>query len=301
MKFFQKTGVAVTITVIAVIAALVIGFLPTLQKSNTPEAVPEIVQSAQDSAQDSAQQTEQSGQSASTSQTAGDESIGNQYIRDEAGLLSKSTENKIKQYNDKIYSKTGTHIAILTVSDTGGMSLESYTGSRFDTMGLSESDMLFAVDTSTETWYVTTGANVSDYTDSSLESIFRNGFSGILDSDADDAAESLYKQLYGWCESNLTGQQTVVTAEPQIRKRKSLIGTIITLLVIYWILKAIFGSGRRGGGSGGGFLSGLFLGSMFSGRHRGPGPRPGPRPGGFGGGSRGGFGGGRGGFGGGRH
>ena len=101
MKFFQKTGVAVTITVIAVIAALVIGFLPTLQKSNTPEAVPETVQSAQDSAQ----QTEQSGQSASTSQTAGDESIGNQYIRDEAGLLSKSTENKIKRITTKSIAK----------------------------------------------------------------------------------------------------------------------------------------------------------------------------------------------------
>ena len=97
-------------------------------------------------------------------------------------------------------------------------------------------------------------------------------------------------------------------------RRKSVIGTIITILIIYWILKAIFGSGRRGGG--GGFWSGLFLGSLFSNRHHhGPGPGPGPRPGGFGGGprpggfgggprpgggSRGGFGGGRGGFGGGR-
>ena len=55
-------------------------------------------------------------------------------------------------------------------------------------MGLSEYDMLFAIDTSTEQWYVTTGSYVADYTDSKLESIFQDGFAAILDGDADDAA-----------------------------------------------------------------------------------------------------------------
>ena len=198
------------------------------------------------------------------------------------------------------------------------MSLESYTNSAFDAMGLSEYDMLFSVDTDTQTWYVTTGAYVADFADSRLESIFKDGFAAILDTDADEAAKDLYKDLYSWCKSNLTGAAAPQAEEPVQQtgygRRKSVIGTIITILIIYWILKAIFGSGRRGGG--GGFWSGLFLGSLFSNRHHhGPGPGPGPRPGGFGGGprpggfgggprpgggSRGGFGGGRGGFGGGR-
>ena len=309
MKFFQKTGVAVTITVLAVVAALVIGFVPSLTGQKTEQTVSQEIPARETTATETP--------AAEVSGTAGDETISNKYIRDDAGLFTRSGETEIKDYNDKIYSKTGTHVAILTTADTKGMSLESYTNSAFDSMGLSEFDMLFSIDTSSQTWYVTTGAYVADSTDSELEQIFKSGFASILDSDADDAAKTLYKQLYSWCKSNLNGaapQAEEPVQQTSYGRRKSVIGTIITILVIYWIVKAIFGSGRRGGG-GGGFWSGLFLGSLFSNRHHGPGPGPGSRPGGFGGGprpggfgggprpgsgSRGGFGGGRGGFGGGR-
>ena len=305
MKFFQKTGVAVTITVLAVVAALVIGFGPSLTGQTVSQEIPARETTATETP------------AAEVSGTAGDETISNKYIRDDARLFTRSGETEIKDYNDKIYSKTGTHVAILTTADTKGMSLESYTNNAFDSMGLSEFDMLFSIDTTSQTWYVTTGAYVADSTDSELEQIFKSGFASILDSDADDAAKTLYKQLYSWCKSNLNGaapQAEEPVQQTSYGRRKSVIGTIITILVIYWIVKAIFGSGRRGGG-GGGFWSGLFLGSLFSNRHHGPGPGPGSRPGGFGGGprpggfgggprpgggSRGGFGGGRGGFGGGR-
>lgn len=309
MKFFQKTGVAVTITVLAVVAALVIGFGPSLTGQKTEQTVSQEIPARETTATETP--------AAEVSGTAGDETISNKYIRDDAGLFTRSGETEIKDYNDKIYSKTGTHVAILTTADTKGMSLESYTNNAFDSMGLSEFDMLFSIDTTSQTWYVTTGAYVADSTDSELEQIFKSGFASILDSDADDAAKTLYKQLYSWCKSNLNGaapQAEEPVQQTSYGRRKSVIGTIITILVIYWIVKAIFGSGRRGGG-GGGFWSGLFLGSLFSSRHHGPGPGPGSRPGGFGGGprpggfgggprpgggSRGGFGGGRGGFGGGR-
>ena len=309
MKFFQKTGVAVTITVLAVVAALVIGFGPSLTGQKTEQTVSQEIPARETTATETP--------AAEVSGTAGDETISNKYIRDDAGLFTRSGETEIKDYNDKIYSKTGTHVAILTTADTKGMSLESYTNNAFDSMGLSEFDMLFSIDTTSQTWYVTTGAYVADSTDSELEQIFKSGFASILDSDADNAAKTLYKQLYSWCKSNLNGaapQAEEPVQQTSYGRRKSVIGTIITILVIYWIVKAIFGSGRRGGG-GGGFWSGLFLGSLFSNRHHGPGPGPGSRPGGFGGGprpgsfgggprpgggSRGGFGGGRGGFGGGR-
>lgn len=309
MKFFQKTGVAVTITVLAVVAALVIGFGPSLTGQKTEQTVSQEIPARETTATETP--------AAEVSGTAGDETISNKYIRDDAGLFTRSGETEIKDYNDKIYSKTGTHVAILTTADTKGMSLESYTNNAFDSMGLSEFDMLFSIDTTSQTWYVTTGAYVADSTDSELEQIFKSGFASILDSDADDAAKTLYKQLYSWCKANLNGaapQAEEPVQQTSYGRRKSVIGTIITILVIYWIVKAIFGSGRRGGG-GGGFWSGLFLGSLFSNRHHGPGPGPGSRPGGFGGGprpggfgggprpgggSRGGFGGGRGGFGGGR-
>ena len=313
MKFFQKTGVAVVFTVLMIAAALFIGLSPALKSESVPESA------AQTAAQEqTVSQTPAEEQTAQTSaNTAADETISDKYIRDGAGLFTRSGESAIQDHNKKIYSKTGSRIAILTTDGTGGKTLESYANSAFDSMGLSEYDMLFAIDTSAEQWYVTTGAYVADYTDSKLEAIFQDGFAAILDGDADDAAGDLYKDLYSWCKSSLnsSANEDYVPVQDTGRvRKKSMIGTIITILVIFWIIKAIFGSGRRGGGSGGGgFWSGLFLGSLFSNRHHhhGPGPRPGgfgggPRPGGFGGGprpgggSRGGFGGGRGGFGGGR-
>mgnify|MGYP004569623847 FL=1 len=308
MKFFQKTGVAVVFTVLMIAAALFIGLFPALKSEKTSA---EAQTAAQEQAVTETPAEEQTVQTVSN--TAADETISDKYIRDDAGLFTRSGESTIQDYNKKIYSQTGSRIAILTTDGTGGKTLESYTNSAFDSMGLSEYDMLFSIDTSAEQWYVTTGAYVADYTDSKLESIFQDGFAAILDSDADDAATGLYKDLYSWCKSSLNGaanEDYVPVQDTGRVRRKSMIGTIITILVIFWIIKAIFGSGRRGGGSGGGggFWSGLFLGSLFSNRHHhhGPGPGPGPRPGGFGGGprpgggSRGGFGGGRGGFGGGR-
>ena len=311
MKFFQKTSVAVIFTVLMIAAALFIGLSPALKSEPVPEPM------AQTTAQE--QTASQTPAAEQTSNTAGDETISDKYIRDDAGLFTRSGENAIQDYNTKIYNKTGSHIAILTTDSTGGKTLESYTNSAFDSMGLSEYDMLFAIDTSADEWYVTTGMYVADYTDSKLESIFQDGFSAILDSNADDAASDMYKDLYNWCQTSLNGAADMEYTPAQDTgrgRKKSMIGTILTILIIFWIIKAIFGSGRRGGGSGGGgggggFWSGLFLGSLFSNHHHhgpgpGPGPRPGPRPGGFGGGprpgggSRGGFGGGRGGFGGGR-
>lgn len=309
MKFFQKTGVAIVFTVLMIAAALFIGLSPALKSESVPEPA------AQTAAQEqTVSQTPAEEQTAQTSDnTAADETISDKYIRDGAGLFTRSGESAIQDHNKKIYSKTGSRIAILTTDSTGSETIESYTNSAFDSMGLSEYDMLFAIDTGAEQWYVTTGAYVADFTDSKLESIFQDGFAAILDGDADDAADTMYEDLYSWCKTSLSSAASTeyVPAQDTGRvRRKSMIGTIITILVIFWIIKAIFGSGRRGGG--GGFWSGLFLGSLFSNRHHhhgpgpGPGPRPGPRPGGFGGGprpgggSRGGFGGGRGGFGGGR-
>ena len=195
MKFFQKTSVAVIFTVLMIAAALFIGLSPALKSEPVPEPM------AQTTAQE--QTASQTPAAEQTSNTAGDETISDKYIRDDAGLFTRSGENAIQDYNTKIYHKTGSHIAILTTDSTGGKTLESYTNSAFDSMGLSEYDMLFAIDTSADEWYVTTGMYVADYTDSKLESIFQDGFSAILDSNADDAASDMYKDLYNWCQISL--------------------------------------------------------------------------------------------------
>ena len=162
MKFFQKPGVAVVFTIVMIAAALFIGLSPVL-KSDKPAETAQTAVPEQTISQTPAEEQ--------TSNTAGDETISDKYIRDDAGLFTRSGESAIQDYNDKIYRKTGGHIAILTTDGTGGKTLESYTNSAFDSMGLSEYDMLFAIDTSADEWYVTTGMYVADYTDSKLESI----------------------------------------------------------------------------------------------------------------------------------
>ena len=155
MKFFQKTSVAVIFTVLMIAAALFIGLSPVL-KSDKPAETAQAAVPEQTISQTPAEEQ--------TSNTAGDETISDKYIRDDAGLFTRSGESAIQDYNKKIYSRTGSHIAILTTDSTGGKTLESYTDSAFDSMGLSEYDMLFAIDTSADEWYVTTGMYVADYT-----------------------------------------------------------------------------------------------------------------------------------------
>lgn len=117
MKFFQKTSVAVIFTVLMIAAALFIGLSPALKSEPVPEPT------AQTTAQE--QTASQTPAAEQTSNTAGDETISDKYIRDDAGLFTRSGENAIQDYNTKIYNKTGSHIAILTTDSTGGKTLES--------------------------------------------------------------------------------------------------------------------------------------------------------------------------------
>ena len=82
MKFFQKTGVAVTITVLAVVAALVIGFGPSLTGQTTEQTVSQEIPARETTATETP--------AAEVSGTAGDETISNKYIRDDAGLFTRS-------------------------------------------------------------------------------------------------------------------------------------------------------------------------------------------------------------------
>lgn len=114
MKFFQKPGVAVVFTIVMIAAALFIGLSPVL-KSDKPAETAQTAVPEQTISQTPAEEQ--------TSNTAGDETISDKYIRDDAGLFTRSGEKAIWDYNDKIYRKTGSHIAILTTDGTGGKTL----------------------------------------------------------------------------------------------------------------------------------------------------------------------------------
>ena len=100
MKFFQKTGVAVVFTVLMIAAALFIGLSPALKSEPVPEPAAQAAAQEQTVAQTPAE--EQTAQTVSN--TAADETISDKYIRDGAGLFTRSAESAIQDYNKKIYS-----------------------------------------------------------------------------------------------------------------------------------------------------------------------------------------------------
>ena len=92
MKFFQKPGVAVVFTIVMIAAALFIGLSPVL-KSDKPAETAQTAVPEQTISQTPAEEQ--------TSNTAGDETISDKYIRDDAGLFTRSGENAIQDYNKK--------------------------------------------------------------------------------------------------------------------------------------------------------------------------------------------------------
>lgn len=76
MKFFQKPGVAVVFTIVMIAAALFIGLSPVL-KSDKPAETAQTAVPEQTISQTPAEEQ--------TSNTAGDETISDKYIRDDAG------------------------------------------------------------------------------------------------------------------------------------------------------------------------------------------------------------------------
>ena len=81
MKFFQKPGVAVVFTIVMIAAALFIGLSPVLKSDKPAETVQTAVPE---------QTISQTPAEEQTSNTAGDETISDKYIRDDAGLFTRS-------------------------------------------------------------------------------------------------------------------------------------------------------------------------------------------------------------------
>ena len=302
MKFFQKRGVAITITLILIVAALLIG--KPWASSNT-----------------------------ATASAANSDYLS--YIADDANALTNDARSKVADYMETLDSKYGSIVALMTITDTDGETMEDYAKSVWDEAEFLDSDMLLVVNTETGEWYLRPGSEIAPYADASLESLFTNDLDNANLADGGKWATDLYKDLLSWYGKTIPKASSTAAADTEyVRQpapqRRSLWKTILIILIVFWVLKAIFGRSRRNdddddyrggssGGSGGGFWKGMFWGSLLGGSRRNrwhtppppPGPRPGPRPGGprpnpgprpgsFGGGSRGGFSGGsRGGFGGG--
>lgn len=162
MKFFQKRGVAITITLILVVAALLIG--KPWASSNTATA------SAADSDYLS-------------------------YIADDANALTNDARSKVADYMETLDSKYGSIVALMTITDTDGETMEDYAKSVWDEAEFLDSVMLLVVNTESGEWYLRPGSEIAPYADASLESLFTNDLDNANLADGGKWATDLYKDL----------------------------------------------------------------------------------------------------------
>lgn len=141
MKFFQKRGVAITITLILIVAALLIG--KPWASSNT-----------------------------ATASAANSDYLS--YIADDANALTNDARIKVADYMETLDSKYGSIVALMTITDTDGETMEDYAKSVWDEAEFLDSDMRLVVNTETGEWYLQPGSEIAPYADASLESLFTN-------------------------------------------------------------------------------------------------------------------------------
>ena len=144
MKLFQKTSVAVALTVVMIAAAIGIG---QVRGSSAP-AVP---------------QAAGLDKSLSTSSYA-------TWISDEAEVLSEQEEQQICLYNANWDYRYNSLIAVLMVDSLDGQDIESYAYDQGTQIGLGQGDALLVAAVDDELYYVATGNDFSTILTSSVTS-----------------------------------------------------------------------------------------------------------------------------------
>ena len=295
MKFFKKQGVAVTICIVMIVAAIAIGFFGNAGK------------------------TEYKPDSAASAADWGREHAGEyvKFISDGAGLLSDSAVQKLAQTDAELDYTYSSIVAVAVVNGLGGQDIEDAAYDYGSALGCGETDLMLLIDTGSQDWYVAWGDEMSYYVNNELEIIFRSYMGEkVFSGSADKQLQALFTDLAGWYEDTIPVADSHGETASAGSRLATLLLTVCIIIAVVAVIVALCARPRRryyGAACGsGGFWRGMFLGSMLNGNHRHSPPPPPHNPpgggfgggssgfgGGFGGSSRGGFGGGnRGGFGG---
>ena len=165
MKFFQKRGVAIAITLLLIAAALLIGKPWVSQNTSSVSA-------------------------------SGNDFLN--YIADDANVLTNDTRGKIADYLEKMDGSYNSITALMTVTDTDGEDIDDYAEEVWDDADFLSSDMLLVVNTSNGDWYLYPGSEIEPYLDASLQSICTEALEDADFTDGGKWAVSLYKDLLNW-------------------------------------------------------------------------------------------------------
>lgn len=160
-RFFQKKSVALAVLILAIVGSCAYGF------SKKPAPLPSVSMQ--------------------------------QWVQDDANVLSDATEKMIASYNAAWDEEYYAVVAVATVRSTKNWDdLADYTSELGYEWGLGSNDLVVLIDTSGN-WYINGGDVVLDRMDASDITTLSNAFTpGFAAEDYDDAVTSLFTALSLW-------------------------------------------------------------------------------------------------------
>lgn len=123
------------------------------------------------------------------------------YVLDSANVISDSTETMINTKSEALFALTGAQIAVVAVENSGYSDMERFSYELFNYWGIGSAQrnngILFAMETDTYKFWVTTGSGISDkITASMLDNMFQGKMEDTFDSgDFDGAAKIMVNKL----------------------------------------------------------------------------------------------------------
>ena len=228
MNFFKKTSVAVLITILVVALCCVWGYTRV---------------SDGDSASSHYLSDRHSGES-NLNYYLG-------WISDSARLFNADTIDTMARENLTLDNTYGSLVAVKTVSYLNGRDIQSYAEETALDIGLDKRDMLLFLDSNSESWYVTYGADLVTYVESSgeLPNLFRRHLNNAFweEGNTDKAMLALFSDLDDWYEENIppleknsTGFLPAGSKVQAVSLGSVLSGILFTLLAnLWWIALAL--------------------------------------------------------------
>lgn len=220
----------------------------------------------------------------------------------DGSVLSESDKKNIEDYGEALFEATGDQVIAVVVSFLDGMEVADYATDLINKWGIGDNNkdngavVLLAV--GDREIKIGTGTGIDRVlTGSRAGSLIDDNFNYFADGNYSRGMISLYKDVCNYLASARGKSLSISTPQATVSSNTSrgssqrssedeggsMFRLILTIIVIYIIVSAIFNARARRTGRSGGCLNMLFLGSLFN--------RP-PRPprNAFGGGYRGGFG-----------
>lgn len=229
MNFFKKTSVAVVVAILVVALCCVWGYARV--NNQDPAA----------------------GTHYEPDRSSGESNL-NYYltwISDRARLFSADTVDAIARENLTLDNTYGSLVAVKTVSYLNGRDIQSYAEETALDIGLDKRDMLLFLDSNSESWYVTYGADLVTYVESSgeLPNLFRRHLNNAFweEGNTDKAMLALFSDLDDWYEENIppleknsTGFLPSGSKVQAVSLGSVLSGILFTLLAnLWWIALAL--------------------------------------------------------------